>query len=123
MLEINLNRIARKKGWTEVTEALTKGGFASHKAWRLATGRMKKWDLKDIEKLCEIFKCTPDDLFVLTPEKGKIYEEGNPLRSLMRINESFDVLNFLKTQPIEKVKEFEAEMLKKRMDGFEKKGE
>lgn len=121
MLEINLTRIARKKGWNSVREALTKNGIDDHKAWRLATGKMKKWELKDIEKLCEIFKCTPDDLFVLTPDKGKTYAEDNPMRSLMRINESFDVLNFLKLQPIDRVEEYEAEMLKKRKEIFEKK--
>jgi DNA-binding Xre family transcriptional regulator len=121
MLKIDVNRIARKKGWHNVSEALVSGGFNKHKAWRIASGRIKNWDLNDIERLCELFKCTPDDLFVLTQDKGKTYGEDNPLRVLLRTNESFDVLNFLKSQPIDKVKEYEADMLKKRMELFEKK--
>jgi DNA-binding Xre family transcriptional regulator len=117
MLQIDLNRIARKKGWESTFDALTKGGgYNAHKAWRLATGRMKKWDLKDIERLCEVFKCSPDDLFVLTPEKGKVYEVEHPMRDLMRENESFDVFNYLKLMPIAKVKKYEAELLKKRRE-------
>ena len=38
------------------------------------------------------------------------------MRDLMRENESFDVFNYLKLMPIAKVKKYEAELLKKRME-------
>lgn len=116
MLTMNLKRIARKKGWTNVREALVKGGIEHQKAWRMATGRMKKWEVKDIERLCEIFKCSPNDLFVLELEKGKRYGPEHPMRELLRINESTDVVAFLKTQPMARVKLFEEMMLKIRME-------
>jgi len=103
MLIIDLKRIARKKGRTDVTEVLRKAGYNAHKAWRMANGKMKKWDLKDIEKLCEIFRCTPDDLFVLVPDKGKTYDEGQDLRKLLRTNEAFDLVGFMSAQPAEKI--------------------
>jgi len=120
MLQINLNRIARKKGWNDVSDALIKGGFRRNKAWRMSAGRMKKWDLKDIEKLCEIFMCSVEDLFVLLPEKGKIYSASHPMKKLMRVGESTDVLYYIKNLPIEEVREIEEDILRKREEKKEK---
>ena len=55
MLQIDIKRIARKKGQFEPTKLLVKHGFEKQKAWRIVSGRVKDWELKDIEKLCEIF--------------------------------------------------------------------
>ena len=120
-MKFDLRRVAQKKGWTNVTEALVKGGIEKQKAWRMGTGRMKKWDVKDIEKVCDIFQCTPNDLFVMKADAGKVYPPEHHLYELLRVNESTDVVTFLKSQPIAKVKIFEAEMLKIRMEELNKK--
>jgi len=120
MLRIDIKRIARKKGHLEPVKLLVSKGFGGQKAWRIVSGRVKVWELKDIEKLCEIFQCTPNDLFVLEPDKGKVYDVKNPLRELIRVNESYDVLSFLRSEPIEKIKEMEAEVWKRKMEEIEK---
>jgi DNA-binding Xre family transcriptional regulator len=122
MLLFDLRRIARKKGWTNVTEALVKGGIEKQKAWRMGSGRMKKWDVKDIEKVCDIFQCTPNDLFVVWPDKGKAYPPDHHMYELLRMNEGgMNVLSFLRRLPMEKVKLYEAEMMKM-MAELNKKG-
>jgi DNA-binding Xre family transcriptional regulator len=121
MMKFDLRRVAQKKGWTNVTEALVKGGIEKQKAWRMGTGRMKKWDVNDIRKVCDIFQCTPNDLFVIWPDKGKIYPPDHHLFELLRVNESTTVLGFLKSQPLENVKRIEAEVLKIRMEELNKK--
>lgn len=120
MLRIDIKRIARKKGKLDAVKFLVLKGYEKQKAWRMASGRVKVWDLKDIEKLCEIFQCTPNDLFVLEPEKGKIYDNKHPLQSLIRFNEAYDVLSFLSSEPIEKIKEIEEELKRRKAEELEK---
>jgi DNA-binding Xre family transcriptional regulator len=116
MLKIDIKRIAMKKGQFEPTKLLVKHGFEKQKAWRIVSGRVKDWDLKDIEKLCEIFVCSPNDLFVLVPEKGKVYDSKHPMQPLTRENEPKDIVSFLRSASIEEIEEFEAEM-KRRKEG------
>lgn len=111
MLKIDINRIARKKGIMDATELLRNIGYERHKAWRMTSGRMKKWDMKDIEKLCELFKCSPNDLYVFVPEKGKVYAEGHGLRQLIRMNEGFDVVSYMRGLGGDEVKEIEKKIL------------
>ena len=111
MLKIDLSIIARKKGYPDVSALLIKRGYHPNKAWRIATGKMKKWDLADIEKICEIFRCTPNELFVLIPDKGKKYDDGNELTLLMRPHDHFDLFGLLRAQPSRRVKELEEAMM------------
>ena len=120
MLRIDIKRIARKKGEFEPTKLLVKHGFEKQKAWRLVSGRVKDWDLNDIEKLCEIFQCTPNDLFVLEPEKGKVYDNKHPMQFLIRFNEAYDVLSFLRSEPIEKIMEIEEELKRRKVEEVKK---
>ena len=114
MLKIDLNRIAKKKGYNDVNQLLRQKGYSADKAWRMGSGRFKKWELKDIENLCEIFRCSPDDLFILVPEKGKIYDVKHPMRKLLRADENFNVLNYLKSKSMDEIREIEKELEKKR---------
>ena len=120
MLRIDIKRIARKKGQFEPTKLLVKNGFGKQKAWKIVSGRVKDWDLNDIEKLCEIFQCTPNDLFVLEPEKGKVYDNKHPMQFLIRFNEAYDVLSFLRSEPIEKIMEIEEELKRRKVEEVKK---
>ncbi len=113
MLKFDLKRIAEKRGYGNVNEYLRKGGIEVQKAWRMGSGRMKKWDVKDIEKLCLVFRCTPDDLFVYTPVKDKNYDATQPLNKLTRVDENLDVIKYLKSKSMEEIRELEIELAKK----------
>lgn len=114
MLKFDLKRIAEKRGYGNVNEYLRKNGIEVQKAWRLGSGRMKKWDVRDIEKLCLVFRCTPDDLFVYTPVKDKNYDETQPLNKLTRADESLAILNYLKSKSMDEIRELENELAERK---------
>lgn len=51
---------------------------------RIVNDRTRQLKVKDVEKLCLILNCTPNDFFDWIPEKNDINMENHPLNALKR---------------------------------------
>ena len=69
MLKFNFQRILKARGIEKPYSYLVQEGFSRNIAVRMNTGKMKTMDLQGLEKLCERFECTPNDLLEWVPER------------------------------------------------------
>lgn len=77
--------------------------------------------LKYLEKVCEILKCTPHDILVWEPDKKTVAIENHPLSILRGNNQTLDVLNELRTMPLQEIKELQDFIIKKKEEDPSKK--
>ena len=68
MLTFNFSRIFKARGIDKPFSYLVKVGYSDNFATRIVNNRIKRLDLADLEKLCELLQCTPNDLLEWIPE-------------------------------------------------------
>jgi hypothetical protein len=71
------------------------------------TGKIKSINLFELEKLCERFDCTPNDLLEWIPDRYATDIDKHPLRSLIRVDSSANIKAILHSIPISKLEEIE----------------
>jgi putative transcriptional regulator len=84
MITINIQRIAQIMGIQRPYSFLVSHGFTPQTSKDLLAGRIKRLDLRHLEKLCRIFGCEPYDLMDYAPEKKKTTTGPDPLAFLTK---------------------------------------
>ena len=112
MLKYNLNRLIRAKGIMKPFSFFRKQGLSGNFSTRLANDRVARLELSEIEKLCEIFQCTPNDLMEWVPSSKSQNTATHPLASLRRSNNPGQIYQMIGDLPIEKISQLE-EMIRK----------
>ena len=105
MLSLNLRPIFKARGIEKPYTFLVKAGFTPYTATVLINNKSKAFRIRHIELLCSVLLCEPNDLFLWTPEKDKVYAENFPLFKL-RANEAVENWKAkLATMPFDELKE------------------
>ena len=107
MLTFNFTRIFMARGINKPFSFLRKTGYSDNFATRIVNNRINKLNLKDIEILCEILQCTPNDLLEWTPDKKQETMKNHPLTPLKRTQTIPHLLQLLNTVPLNKLSEIE----------------
>jgi DNA-binding Xre family transcriptional regulator len=107
MLTFNFTRIFRWRGIEKPYSFLVDKGYSKNISTRIVNNRIERLNLKDIEKLCELFCCTPNDLLEWVPGKKDVDIENHPLKSLQRSNKALYLSQLLNTVPMDKLDEVE----------------
>ncbi len=82
MIQLRLKQLMKEKGVKSPLSALTKAGISQGVAQKYLTHK-KIWILfKDIEILCLLLRCEPNDLFEYTPDDKRVPDETQPLNAL-----------------------------------------
>lgn len=106
MLTYNFKRIFQLRGIVKPFSFLVKNGFSPAFATRIANNRSRRLNLPDLERLCELLNCTPNDLMQWSPEKGRD-PAGHPLAALRRENTGNTIAGMLANLPLDKLTEIE----------------
>ena len=106
MLKLNIQRILAGRAIERPFTYLIKQGFSKNFAARLNMGNMKQLKLADIERLCLLFQCTPNELLEWIPAE-KANTENQPLRDLIRVNPKVNIRAVLNALPYAKLEEME----------------
>ena len=104
MLIIDLNKLFKIRGINNKMSYLMQKGFTHSKAQSLTSGRFKTIKVKDIEKLCLTFNCTPNDLFTFIPEEANPLPADSALNAFLR-SPVPDVSSVLKDVTIQEASE------------------
>lgn len=86
---------------------LMKNGFVSQTAWNLANNQASYIKPDQMEKLCILLHCTPNDLFEWQPEANFANAETHPLKALVREQPAKNISELVKDLPVEKMSELE----------------
>lgn len=84
MITINIPRIAQILGIARPYTLLVKNGFTPQTAKDLVAGRVKRLDLKHLEKLCRILGCEPYDILDYKPDNRLQTNSTDPLAFLTK---------------------------------------
>lgn len=69
MIKVRIREIAEKHNITTAYQLQVFTGFYPDKAAYLWKGEMKRADLSTLNTLCNLFKCTPNDILEFTPDE------------------------------------------------------
>jgi DNA-binding Xre family transcriptional regulator len=122
MLKYNLERILHQKGITAPVAFLIKAGFKKTTAGRFARGKFTEISMSNLEKLCLLFRCTPNDLLEWTPARQKDRDDNQPLEKLLSSSTpSFDLRHIGGDIPYDKLSDFAEKILAVKKELLEKK--
>jgi DNA-binding Xre family transcriptional regulator len=107
MLKINLNKVFRLRGITKPGKFLVQNGFSESTAYNIIKLKTPAIKLENLNKLCSILSCTPNDLLEWTPDKNIPLPETHPLQKL-KPSESLNLSELLKDVPAGKISEFKS---------------
>ena len=97
MVQMEIKSLIASRGLKTSQQNLIRAGISATKAWKLLQGKATSLKLEQIEILCKLLKCSPNDLFVWKPD-GNGDAEGMPLNALRRPNEKPPIIaDVLKT--------------------------
>ena len=115
MLTFNFTRIFKARGIDRPFSYLVKAGYSDNFATRIANNRVKRLNLKDVERLCELFQCTPNDLLEWIPGSKDADNDKHPLISIKRRDKVNQLTRILNSVPLDKLDEIES-VIKKEIE-------
>lgn len=115
MLTFNFTRIFKSRGIDKPFSYLVKLGYSDNFATRIVNNKIERLNLKDIEKLCELFQCTPNDLLEWIPGGNDLNNENHPLISIKRSDKVVQLTKILNSVPLDKLSDIES-LIKKEME-------
>ena len=108
MLTYNFRRLFTARGIVKPFTYLVSVGYSENFATRVVNSRIDKMNLKDVEKLCELLICTPNDLLEWTPTGQNAIIDPHPLVSLRRTGSISQLNQLLNAVPLNKLGAIEA---------------
>ena len=104
MLCYNFDRIFRNRGIDRPYTYLVSNGFSPKFATKVNNNKVVKLHTNELERLCLLLHCTPNDLMLWTPDNDQ--NKNHPLNKLLPYD-SVNMIEALKQVPLEKMKEIE----------------
>ena len=108
MIEYNFERIFKARGINKPFTYLVKAGFSDNFATKIKNHRVKRIGLKELEKLCIILRCTPNDFFEWTPDANDKTDKEHPLNVIRKSDKVIDLTKTLNSIPLGELEEIEA---------------
>ena len=107
MLYFNFTRLFKAKGINTPAKFLVQHGFSDKFATRVVRNDFRRLNLDDIQRLCELFLCTPNDLLEWRPSTDIENPSTHPLAPLIHTEKVMDLTRTLNSVPLEKLLEIE----------------
>lgn len=107
MLTFNFSRVFKARGINKPFSFLIKAGYSDNVATRISNNRIEKLNLKDVEFLCELLQCTPNDLIQWIPSAKDKDNEQHPLFPLKKTDKVLELTQMLNSVPLDKLKDIE----------------
>ena len=106
MLKFNFPRVFKARGIDRPNRFLVSHGYSTNMATRMVNDRTRQLNVKDVEKLCLMLNCTPNDFFEWIPETNDIDMENHPLNALKR-NDVIVLARLINDIPMDKLADIE----------------
>ena len=105
MLEYNLHKIYKLRGISKPMGYLMKNGFTRATANSLAYRKQTAMKLQVMERLCELFKCTPNELMEWTPDTQEKDKVEHPLYGMKKETDVYSFKELTENMTIREIKE------------------
>jgi DNA-binding Xre family transcriptional regulator len=108
MLTFNFTRVFKSRGIDKSFSYLVKSGYSGNFATRIANNRIEKLNLKDIERLCILLQCTPNDLLEWIPGSKDLNTGDHPVNKIKRSDKVVQLTQILNKVPLDKLNDIES---------------
>ena len=108
MLVFNFSRAFKARGVERSFSYLCEKGYSPNFASRIKNNRGKQLKLDDLEKLCLMLRCTPNDLLEWKPAASLTDPESHPLGVLIRNKQLEKLSQLLHDLPLDKLEQVDA---------------
>lgn len=112
MLKFNFTRVFKAKGIDKPYSYLVNAGYSASFSTRVVNNKVRQLNLDNVEKLCVLLQCTPNDVMEWTPNKNDIIGQEHPLSSLKRIASDSQIKRILYNLPVDRLSDIEQLILK-----------
>lgn len=103
MLRYNFDRVFKARGIDRPFSYLRKAGFKDNMAVNINRSKVTKLDVKFMEQLCLLLRCTPNDLMSWEPENKEQVPENHPLYRIKRNEDQVEISKMLNSIPLDKL--------------------
>lgn len=108
MLYFNVRRMLDLRGIDKPYTFLVKNGFVSQTATNIINNQIARITPAQLEKLCLLLNCTPNDLIDWRPSANSAVPENHPLRTLVKEKTPSPISEMVRDLPIEKLSRLES---------------
>lgn len=107
MLKYNFDRIFKARGIEKPFTFLKRSGFGDHLAGRIKNNIATRLELREMERLCLLLRCTPNDLYEWVPDDSAQIDDRHPMNVIRKKEKIADLTKTLHSVPLEQVEEIE----------------
>lgn len=107
MLKYNFERILKARGIDKPFSYLVSAGFSDNFATRVKNNRIKVLRLKELERLCLLFNCTPNDLYEWHPSDNQQVDKDHVMNDIRRTDKVINITQALNSVPLNKLNKLE----------------
>jgi DNA-binding Xre family transcriptional regulator len=115
MLQYNFSRVFNIRGIERPFTFLRKAGFSEQFASRIKNNKVRRLNMEQLERLCLLLKCTPDDLMEWVPENNSEVSDQHPINKLTRTDHVTNLVRSLHEVPLEKMEKIE-KLIREQLD-------
>lgn len=108
MLVYRFDRVFKARSIDKPFAFLKKAGLSHNFASKIKNNRVTNLDIKQLERLCLLFRCTPNDIIEWVPDEDSKNVEDHPLNELKRIDFELEMVKTINSVPLSKMKEINA---------------
>ena len=107
MLSYNFERIFKARGIERPFSYLKQAGFSDGFSTKIKNNKVIRLDLKELEKLCLLLHCSPNDFLEWTPDKGSKVEKEHPIHLIRKSGKVVDITRTLNSIPLNELDNIE----------------
>ncbi len=115
MIRYNFDKMFKARGVERPFTFLRQAGFSVNFATKIKKNKVKRLDLEEVERLCLVLRCTPNDFLDWTPESDELAGDDHPLNAIRRSDKVIDITRTLNSVPLGQLAEIE-QMIKDRIN-------
>ncbi len=113
MMYYNFKRIFKARGIERPFTFLQKAGFSDNFASKCHRNLIRRLELRELERLCYLLRCTPNDLIVWEPDDSLSLDKNHPLMEIRKPEKTVDMTKALSSVPLNQLEEIEQLILDK----------
>jgi DNA-binding Xre family transcriptional regulator len=115
MLQYNFDRVFNVRGIERPFTFLRKAGFSEQFASRIKNNRVRRLNMAELERICLLLRCTPNDLMEWIPENNSEVSDKHPINKLVRKDHVTNLVRSLHEVPFERMEKIE-KLIREQLD-------
>lgn len=107
MITYNFDRIFKARAIERPFTFLRKAGFSDNFATKIKNNKVLRLNLIEIERLCIVLRCTPNDFYIWEPDNDNNVDKEHPINLIKKSDKAINLSKILNSIPLGQLDEIE----------------